>query len=97
MISKVPFILLGISLDDFFTLDREWTLLNFLLYRQKYSDFCADKHEEYSRYTRSLASIFSYEEQSPEMIKLASDALNLLQVRYYFLVFCCQWTGLKGQ
>ncbi|CAG8515433.1 7650_t:CDS:2, partial [Cetraspora pellucida] len=47
----------GISLDDpdFFTLDREWTLLNFLLYRQKCSDFCADKHEEHSRYTRSLA------------------------------------------
>ncbi|CAG8620608.1 4427_t:CDS:10, partial [Ambispora gerdemannii] len=46
-----------ISLDDpdFFTLDREWTLLNFLLYRQKCSDFCADKPEEHNRYTRSLA------------------------------------------
>ncbi|CAG8523202.1 8615_t:CDS:10 [Dentiscutata erythropus] len=45
----------------------------------KFSDFCADKHEEHSQYTHSLASILSYEQQSPKMIKLASDALNLLQ------------------
>ncbi|CAG8563740.1 8844_t:CDS:2, partial [Ambispora leptoticha] len=40
---------------DFFTLGREWSLLNFLLFRQKCSDFRADKHEEHSRYARSLA------------------------------------------
>nr|CAG8452896.1 8319_t:CDS:2 [Entrophospora candida] len=71
----------GIPVDDpdFFTLDREWSLLNFLLFRQQYTDFRADRCGEHNRYVRSLASIISYEQASTELIERANDALSLVQ------------------
>ncbi|CAJ0847492.1 6965_t:CDS:2 [Entrophospora sp. SA101] len=69
----------GIPVDDpdFFTLDRKWSLLNFLLFRQQCTDFRADRCGEHNRYVRSLASIISYEQASTELIERASDALSL--------------------
>ncbi|CAJ0754943.1 21186_t:CDS:2 [Entrophospora sp. SA101] len=71
----------GIPVDDpdFFTLDRKWSLLNFLLFRQQCTDFRADRCGEHNRYVRSLASIISYEQASTELIERASDALSLVQ------------------
>ena len=37
---------LGIQVVNYFTLDHDWSLLSYLLYRQQYNDFSADKSRE---------------------------------------------------
>jgi hypothetical protein len=44
---------LGIQVVNYFTLDHDWSLLSYLLYRQQYNDFSADKCKEHKRYVRT--------------------------------------------
>lgn len=48
----------GIPVDDpiYFTFDHEWSLLNFLSYRQQCIDFRFNKQKEHERYVRSLTA-----------------------------------------
>ncbi|CAG8773239.1 31579_t:CDS:2 [Gigaspora margarita] len=64
---------------DFFTLEHEWSLLNFLLFRQHCVDFRVDKTVEHSRYVCSLANIISWEQASSELIEQVKDALSRVQ------------------
>ncbi|CAG8652138.1 16528_t:CDS:10 [Funneliformis mosseae] len=70
--------------DKYFTLKNEWSLPEYLLYRQKCTDFQPDKHKEHSLYTRSLSTIMNMEQASEATIKKAGNALVTFQ-----------WMGLR--
>lgn len=82
-VSKNLLFSLGNLVDDYFTLDHDWSLLSFLLYRQQYNDFSADKCKEHKRYIRNLANIINCEQASEIAIKRAEVALASLQVAYF--------------
>ncbi|CAG8635274.1 10882_t:CDS:2, partial [Ambispora gerdemannii] len=80
----------GITIDDhtYFTLDRDWSLLSFLLYRQQCDDFLADKCSEHKRYIRNLSAIINCEDLPETAIERAGVALTSMQVKYFsFLSF----------
>ncbi|CAG8789603.1 204_t:CDS:1, partial [Cetraspora pellucida] len=63
----------------YFTLDRDWSLLSFLLYRQQCDDFTANKCGEHKRYIRNLSAIIESEDLSETTYDLACVALNAVQ------------------
>ncbi|CAG8744458.1 9771_t:CDS:2, partial [Funneliformis caledonium] len=69
----------------YFTLDHDWSLLSFLLYRQQCDDFTANKCGEHKRYIRNLLAIVESEGLSETTYDLAYVALNAVQ-----------WTGPKN-
>jgi len=84
---KEVFFSLGTPVDDpaYFTFDHEWSLLNFLLYRQQCSDFQLNKQKEHDRYSRSLTEILNCE-QAPEAATVKTyKALSSLQVHFLLL------------
>ncbi|CAG8668557.1 14341_t:CDS:10, partial [Acaulospora morrowiae] len=64
--------------SDYFTFDHEWSLMSFLLYRQRCIDFELDKHKEHDRYVRRLTAVLNWEQSSNDAIKLAKYAINEL-------------------
>ncbi|RIB04204.1 hypothetical protein C2G38_700874 [Gigaspora rosea] len=65
--------------DNYFTLDRDWSLLSFLLYRQQFDDFSADKCKEHKRYVFNLSAIISNEDSSEIAIERASKSLKSMR------------------
>ncbi|CAG8671705.1 1168_t:CDS:2, partial [Ambispora gerdemannii] len=68
-----------LEIDKYFTLKNEWSLPEYLLYRQKCADFLLDKHREHSLYTRGLSTILNMKEASEATIKKAGNALVTFQ------------------
>ncbi|CAI2195287.1 18849_t:CDS:2, partial [Funneliformis geosporum] len=62
---------------DYFTFNPSWNLLDFLIYRQKCSDFWCNKRDEHSQYTRNLSIIIN-NKLTHEVMK-AGNALVLFQ------------------
>ncbi|CAG8739956.1 8405_t:CDS:2, partial [Dentiscutata erythropus] len=58
---------------------HEWSLLDFLLFRQQCIDFHIEKIVEHNQYVRSLANIINWEQASSGLIKQANDALSRVQ------------------
>ncbi|POG80573.1 hypothetical protein GLOIN_2v1471346 [Rhizophagus irregularis DAOM 181602=DAOM 197198] len=54
-----------IQLNDpaYFKTDLEWSLINFLLYRQQCSDFLPSKLAEHDRYARNLTNMINWENE----------------------------------
>ncbi|RUS24331.1 hypothetical protein BC938DRAFT_473750 [Jimgerdemannia flammicorona] len=75
--------LLLVGLDDpaYFTLDRDWTLLGFLTYRQRLDDFQYGNGFEHSRYSSNLATMCKWEEASEAVMKKACQALSVFPVK----------------
>ena len=78
-------LLIGIPIKDpaYFTSERDWSLMSFLYYRQKCSDFLPNKMEEHDRYTRNLISIIGYEKAPTSIVKRAGKALGLMHVKCF--------------
>jgi len=72
-----------LEIDKYFTLKNEWSLPEYLLYRQKCADFQLDKHREHSLYTRGLSTILNMKEASEATIKKAGNALVTFQVCFF--------------
>ncbi|CAI2195034.1 14282_t:CDS:2, partial [Funneliformis geosporum] len=62
---------------DYFTFNPSWNLLDFLIYRQKCSDFRCNKKDEHARYARNLSIIIN-NKRTHEVMK-AGNALALFQ------------------
>ncbi|CAG8750405.1 655_t:CDS:2, partial [Dentiscutata heterogama] len=76
---------IGITLDDdYFTLDRDWSLLTFLLYRQQCDDFFADKCNEHKRYIYNLSAIINSEDSPEIAVERASKSITSMR-------FCLGW------
>ncbi|CAG8518690.1 4164_t:CDS:2 [Gigaspora rosea] len=91
--------------DNYFTLDRDWSLLSFLLYRQQFDDFSADKCKEHKRYVFNLSAIISNEDSSEIAIERASKSLKSMRVNPAFnhphsrgcIEFCLGWFHPSGK
>ncbi|CAG8600424.1 11578_t:CDS:10, partial [Acaulospora morrowiae] len=75
-----------IAVDDptYFTFDHEWSLLNFLSYRQKCIDFRFNKQKEHERYVRSLTAILNWKEAPDIAIEWANKALAIVQKKLLY-------------
>jgi hypothetical protein len=73
----------GVSLEDpdYFNRDCDWSLLDFLTYRQQSSNFVSNKKIEHERYARGLQTILSSEQASIDSLRRASKALASLAVK----------------
>ncbi|CAI2197128.1 14343_t:CDS:2, partial [Funneliformis geosporum] len=72
-------------IDEYFTLNNDWSLLEYLLYRQKCTDFQPEKHKEHSRYTQNLSTIMNMKEANKGIIKKVGNALITFQVVFFYL------------
>ncbi|CAG8795903.1 5182_t:CDS:2, partial [Dentiscutata erythropus] len=71
---------IGITLDDdYFTLDHDWSLLTFLLYRQQCDDFFADKCNEHKRYIYNLSAIINSEDSPEIAVERASKSITSMR------------------
>ncbi|RIA96713.1 hypothetical protein C1645_358520 [Glomus cerebriforme] len=68
-----------LSDPDYFTLNREWSLPEFLLHRQHCKDFLVNKCREHKRYILNLTSIINCDEAPKTAIERAEEALTSFQ------------------
>ncbi|CAG8665311.1 6380_t:CDS:2 [Funneliformis mosseae] len=67
------------EIDVYFTINNEWSLLDYLLYRQNSIDFQPDRKKEHARYTRNLSNILNSKQAKKTMIKKAGNVLVSFQ------------------
>ncbi|CAG8488102.1 23485_t:CDS:2 [Dentiscutata erythropus] len=66
--------------SEYYITQCEWTLISFLRYRQKCTDFTYNKAEEHDRYTYSLTKILSWKEVPTNLLAQSIKALESFQV-----------------
>ena len=100
LLGVIEFLLfsIGIPIDDtYFTLDRDWSLLSFLLYRQQCDDFLADKCSEHKRYIHNLSAIINCEDLPETAIERAGVALTSMQAKYFLFFLLLVVNGSEEQ